>query len=128
MFTLYVCHDGLKHRARIHLIAEDGALAYSGPSVASALHWLQARDEFSVVCMTDDGAELFLIEPCGCPTLALPSVSLRRAHLGRCDDPPRLLGLEPDPTRRARILGDRALGPAGRVLRRQAWSRRATTP
>lgn len=128
MFTLYVCHDGLKHQATIHLVAEDGPLAYSGPSVASALHWLQARGEFSVVCMTDGGPELFLIEPCGCPTLALPSVSLRRAHVGRCDDPPRLLGLEPDPIRRARILEDRALGPARRAGRRQAWLRRATTP
>ena len=128
MFTLYVCHDGLKHRATIHLIDEAGALVYSGPAVADALRWLQVRGELSVVCMTDIGPELFLIEECGCPTLALPSVSLRRAHLGRCCDPPAILGLEPDPARRAAILDDRAMTGTERRRRRQNWLRRATSP
>ena len=128
MFTLYVCTGYDQGRSTINLIDESGALAFSGPTVRDVLAWLWARDECTVVCMTDDGPELFLIEACGSPTLCLPSVSMRRAHLGRCDDPPRILGLESDPIRRARILDDRDIGPAARKRRRLDWLRRATAP
>jgi len=128
VFTLYVCRDDFKQRATIHLIDEAGALVYSGPAVADALRWLQVRGENSVVCMTDAGPELFLIETCGCPALALPSVSMRRAHLGRCCYPPAIPGLEPDLTRRPHILEDRAMTGTERRRRRQEWLRRATSP
>lgn len=128
MFTLYVCRDGLKDRSTIHLIDETGALAYSGDMVHDALSWLCEQGELDVVAITDDGPELFLIEPCGAPSLQLPSLSLRRQHLGRCCDLPRLPGLDPDPKARAGLLAECPVSAAKRRRRPQQWMRRATSP
>lgn len=128
MYVLLVRCEAPGRRSTIHLVNEDGGLQYSGPTMAGALRWLVDRDEFTVVAMTDAGSELFLIEPCEGLQMTLPSLSLRRAHLGRCCDPPPLPGLRPDPTLKTRVLEARGETVVERRARRARWIRRATGP
>jgi hypothetical protein len=128
MHVLVVCVHSVGARSTIHLVDETGALAWSGGSVLAALSWLCEQGEDSVVGITDDGPELFLIERCGCPTMTLPSLSLRRAHYGGCSDLPKLPGLSPDPTLRARGLADDPETLLEQRRRRADWVRRATGP
>ena len=126
MYVLLVRCEAPKHRSTIHLVDENGRLEFSSPTMQEALRWLIDRGELSVTAMADDGPELFLIEPCEGLQMTLPSLSLRRAYLGRCCDPPPLPGLRPDPTRFARILDDRKVSPLEARRRRANWVRRAT--
>lgn len=112
--------------ARIHLVDEMGKRAWSGPTVPKALAWLDARGEAWVTAITDDGPELFLIEPCEGLQMTLPSYSLRRSHHGHCCDLPDLPGLGPDPPLRAHVLEDRQETASERRARRARWVRRAT--
>ena len=126
MYVLMVCSEAPLHRSTIHLVDEQGSLAWSGPAVQDALCWLDARGEVSVVALTDVGPELFLIEPCEGLQMTLPSISLRRAHHGHCCDLPDLPGLGPDPALRARVLEDRQETAAERRAQRARSVQRAT--
>ena len=128
MYVLLVRCEAVGRRSTIHLVNEDGARQFSSRTMQEALRWLVDRGEEAVTAMTDDGPELFLIEPCEGLQMTLPSLSLRRAHHGRCCDPPPLPGLSPDPTPRAQILADRQETSDERRQRRAAWVRRATGP
>ncbi len=114
MYTMLVCCDSAGHRQTIHLVNDQGSVAYRAPDVPSALRWLVHRGEDQVVAMTDAGPELFLIEPCGCPTMTLPALSLRRAHHGGCLDLPKLPGLSTGPAARARAAELSASNDNGR--------------
>lgn len=128
MYVLLVCHRADQNHASIHLVDEDGALVNSEATVQHMLRHLWERGERQVVAMTDAGPELFLIEECAGLTMILPALSMRRAFHGRCEDLPAFLGVGPDPTLRARLLGEAALTAATRLRSRQRWVRRATVP
>jgi len=125
MYVLLVRCVAVERRSTIHLVDEQGRHAHATATVQEALAWLVERGEGQVVAMTDDGPELFLIEPCGGLQMTLPSLSLRRAFYGRCCDPPPLPGLGPVPTLRAPILEDRRETATERWRRRFASVRRA---
>jgi len=128
MYVLLVRCEAAGRRSRIHLVNDDGTRERSAETVQEALRWLVEQGEGSVVAMTDDGPELFLIEPCEGLQMTLPSLSLRRASHGLCGDPPGVPGLSPDPTLRARGLEDSQATRAERRQRRAAWLERATGP
>ena len=128
MEVILVCHHKTGDRASIHLVNEDGKRMHSARTVQNALRWLWDRGERQVVAITDVGPELFLIEECPGLTLTLPSLSMRRAFHGRCDDLAEKLGIGPDLTLRARVLAAAAPDRAAAVRRRKRWLRRATTP
>ena len=128
MYVLLVRCEAAGRRSRIHVVNDEGVLDRSTATVQEALRWLVEQGEGSVVAMTDDGPELFLIEPCEGLQMTLPSLSLRRASHGLCGDPPGVPGLSPDPTLRARTLEDRQETRAERRRRRATWVRRATGP
>lgn len=104
MYTLIIATDSLMQNVLIHIVDERNQIAHRASTVDSALSWLWLHDERQVVAMTDDGPELFLIESCSGRVLTLPSLSMRRAHLDRCCDPPKLPGLSPDPPVKTRLI------------------------
>lgn len=128
MFTILVCHDGSRERGSIHVVAEDGKVAHSAPTVQRALRWLWDLDERQVVAMTDAGPELFLIEGCTGLTMTLPALSLRRAFHGVCADLPAFLGLGGDPTLRAPVTAHDNSRKARHRRLRQRTVDRATAP
>ena len=128
MYVLIVVLDRPKRSITVRLVNEDGAVAYSAPSVHAALSWLWLHGEREVVAYTDDGPELFQIETCDHPAMRLPSVSLRRSHLGGCCDLPKLRGLGADLADGAEVLEDRPETPQEGRRRRKMWVRRATGP
>ena len=107
MYVLLVRCETAGRRSRIHLVDDAGALARSTATVQEALRWLVERDEASVVAMTDDGPELFLIEACEGLQLTLPSLSLRPGAAPGSD----LLGSSP----KGRTPGDHE--PGGSLAR-----------
>lgn len=125
MYVLIVSTEADDNRSRIHLVDEDGKLEWSGRTMQEALDWLIDHGELSVTAITDVGPELFLIEPCAGFQLTLPSYSLRRAHHGRCCEPPALPGLRPDPTRAARVTAQQKDAALELRHRRRKWTRRA---
>lgn len=128
MYTLLVAIDGTGRRPTIHLVDDRGRLARTETDVPAALAWLVQRGEDQVVAMTDAGPELFLIEPCGCPTMTLPALSLRRSHHGGCGELPQLPGLRPAEHRRARILENDKTTAKEQRKRRRAWLFRDLSP
>jgi len=94
MYVLIVVLEGGSRTLTVHVVNEEGARVHSAPSVHGALSWLWLHGERQVVAYTDDGPELFLLEPCDHPAMVLPSLSLRRSHLGGCCHVPRLRGLD----------------------------------
>jgi len=128
VYVLIVVLDRTKRSITVRLVNEDGAVAYSAPSVHAALSWLWLHGEREVVAYTDDGPELFLLETCDHPAMRLPSLSLRRSHLGGCCDLPKLRGLGADLPDGAEVLEDRPETPQERRRRRKMWVRRATGP
>jgi len=128
MYVLLVACEAVDRRSTIHLVNENGLRVFSAKTVQEALAWLDGRGETMVVAMTDVGAELFLIEPCDGLAMSLPAHSLRRAHYGRCCNPPPLPGLGSASADRTQILEDRLETPAESRRRRATWIRRATSP
>ncbi len=128
MHVLFVVVERPGRCPTAHLVNDDGALVHSAPSVHAALSWLWLHGEREVVAYTDDGPELFLVEPCGHPAMVLPSLSLRRSHLGGCCDLPKLRGLGADLPDGAEVLEDRPETPQEARRRRKMWVWRATDP
>jgi len=119
MHVLFVVVERLGRCPTAHLVNDDGALVHSAPSVHAALSWLWLHGEREVVAYTDDDPELFLIETCDHPAMRLPSVSLRRSHLGGCCDLPKLRGLGAALADGAEALEDRPETPQERRRRRK---------
>jgi len=128
MHVLFVVVERPGRCPTAHLVNEDGALVHSAPSVHAALSWLWLHDEREVVAHTDAGPELFLLETCDHPAMVLPSLSLRRSHLGGCCDLPKLRGLAAALSDRAAVIEDRAEAPQEARRRRKMWLRAGTGP
>jgi len=107
MYTLIIVVGGTGSALSVHVVNEEGARVHTAPTVHGALSWLWLHGERQVVAYTDDGPELFLLEPCDHTAMVLPALSLRRSHLGGCCDLPRLRGLDAALADRVEVLEKR---------------------
>lgn len=126
MYVILICASAGSTGSGFHAVNDNGKREHSTRTMQELLRWLVDAGEVSVVAITDDGPELFLIEPCEGLQMHLPAISLRRKHIGRCADLPPLPGIADDPTLRARVLDNLGEDSVARTKRRNKWLRRAT--